>query len=158
MMHYSRVFFLEPSGSDNALAFHRGLSLSLTGAQPSCICIVFWSQSLVKLLICPSWTQFPTVAALCGVPQEDMAVLREDLVEAHDVEISHTGHHDGVRVSIVHGCFTAGKGRWSPKPAVVAAEVAHRISTFVLRGRVCDRHVLFAELDVFLSDTRIVSF
>lgn len=45
--------------------------------------------------------RFPAVAALRGVSEEDVAILRPSLVEADDVQVGNALHDLGVRLGVV---------------------------------------------------------
>lgn len=94
--------------------------------------------------------RLPTVAPLGAVPQQHVPVLCPRLVEPHDPQVIHRRHHFRVRLGVVHGRAAPGECRRRPEPRVRVAEVRDRLRASVLRRRVGYRHVLLAQLDVFL--------
>lgn len=92
-----------------------------------------------------------TVAPLGRIPQQDVAVLGEDLIVGNDVQISHARHDLGVRLGVVHRGLAVREGRRRPEPAVGSAKVGDGFGAFVVFGGVGDGHVGFDDSDVFLQ-------
>lgn len=93
------------------------------------------------------------MAPLRGIPQKYVPILRPRLIKPDDFQVRDAGHDHRMGVGIVHWRLAAGEGCGSPEPAVGVAEMLDGWAAFVFFRRVCDPHVLFAEIDVALGVT-----